>query len=326
MLARVRFIFTILFLFLFHGLSLAANTIYTNQYLTVNSYIESPNRQYKLALQSGGLFIYRADGSIRWLAAANGGVMAFMQNDGNFVIYSGNWTPLWSSGSGGHAPNNYTLGLHDDGDILNELNYNKMMYYNIWALGPDPNFANLPTKSGDVVGRDLAVTGLGWLGHIGLYDGDQIFEAFNPSHSGENAIRIVSLADFRSASSYWGKVSPAIPNGILVPACYEYYCHTSNVTQYQVRTGIARRARQVYLIGADYTTTTYVRVAAYADQNRRAVRGQYRCDTFVESIYRFESYYAGQNSKSQTDWYNFVHDRNSGISPAILYERLGKYQ
>ncbi len=64
-----------------------------------------------------------------------------------------------------------------------------------------------PDQSGDVVGRDLKVPGLGWLGHVGLYDRqtDKVLEILseaNPIVTMQNG-----SVDFMRASGidgYWG--------------------------------------------------------------------------------------------------------------------------
>jgi hypothetical protein len=36
-----------------------------------------------------------------------------------------------------------------------------------------------PQSAGDVVGRDLAFTGLGPIGHIGMFDGENVMQVMN---------------------------------------------------------------------------------------------------------------------------------------------------
>jgi hypothetical protein len=107
----------ILFLFSLFGISHAADTLYTNQYLGLYGFIESPNQRYKLTLGPQSMRMTRSNGTSRWNVPVGGAAMLFMQNDGNLVMYTSNWTPLWSTGSGGRAANWFVLKIFDNGDL-----------------------------------------------------------------------------------------------------------------------------------------------------------------------------------------------------------------
>lgn len=143
-----------------------------------------------------------------------------------------------------------------------------------------------PTKVGDVVGRDLAVWGAGMLGHLGVYDGNSVVQA-GPNGT-PNTIHYESLQDFKNATSYWGKASANIPEYYFVTNCFTYTCiYTANGsenTKVQSRSAIAKRAYQIYLIGADYTVFDSYVEAEPAAYLYPASRGRYRCDSFVASV------------------------------------------
>lgn len=125
--------------------------------------------------------------------------------------------------------------------------------------------------------------GLGWLGHLGLWDGGQVAEVVNQSG---NAIRFTSLSAFKTATTYWGAASANIPQYNLTycfaPRCTNFWLkpegQSENVT---TRYAIAKRAYQSYLIGADYTLSAVWTPASPGDAYTPARRGIYRCDTFV---------------------------------------------
>jgi hypothetical protein len=48
---------------------------------------------------------------------------------------------------------------------------------------------------------------------------------------------------------------------------------------------LAGRANQIYLIGADYTLDFYSTIALPSYPGQPAVRGRYRCDTFVMDVF-----------------------------------------
>jgi len=57
-----------------------------------------------------------------------------------------------------------------------------------------------PQAVGDVMGRDMAVTGLGWLGHVGIYDGSKALEVLNEA----TVIQKNTVANFKGKAKYWG--------------------------------------------------------------------------------------------------------------------------
>ncbi len=57
-----------------------------------------------------------------------------------------------------------------------------------------------PKAAPDVVGRDLAVWGLGSLGHVGFLDGGKVIEVLNATP----VMQANPLIDFKSRSRFWG--------------------------------------------------------------------------------------------------------------------------
>lgn len=135
--------------------------------------------------------------------------------------------------------------------------------------------AGNPSAVGDVVGRALNVSGLGWIGHVGMYDGNKVLEALNEP----TVIQKNTVSNFKGRSSYWG-------------------------AKYGTWTGlykaIDKGANQANF-SPTYTTTAIWKEGGYAQTcvkrnwyggciqyQMTLVKGQFRCDTFV--LY---SYYYG---------------------------------
>lgn len=145
-----------------------------------------------------------------------------------------------------------------------------------------------PQQAGDTVGRDLNMPLLGSIGHVGMWDGSQVVEALS---DGGNAIRLNSLSDFKSRTSYWGAVFPRIPD-YTVYDCYAARCTNyllapkGQVVGTPARSALTRFAYQQYLLGADYTMSATFRYAYPATLYEPSpTRGMYRCDTLVVGIF-----------------------------------------
>lgn len=78
----------------------------------------------------------------------------------------------------------------------------------VYASPPPPNSPGSynylvvrdPQKVADVVGRDLNVQNLGWIGHIGVFTGSDILEVLNET----SVVQRNSIQTFKRASNYWG--------------------------------------------------------------------------------------------------------------------------
>lgn len=132
-------------------------------------------------------------------------------------------------------------------------------------------------------------------------DGSRVIEALGPNRP--NALAISSLESFKSAagsSGYWGVASPNVPY-YTYAGCFSTYCLSNTPLETVTsRYALARRAYQAYLIGADYTLSTFYTsaepsyTAGYLPR-----RGIYRCDTFVFDVYDSVSYFSTAVWKSK---------------------------
>lgn len=158
-----------------------------------------------------------------------------------------------------------------------------------------------PQQSGDIVGRDLNMPGLGAFGHLGFWDGSQVIEVLN---EGGNAVKKNSFDNFASRTNTWPSIHPNIPP-FTIKSCYLSTCswqiNANDRGILSTRIAMAARAYQIYLTGADYTLSSYPTYAIpnLFDTKDRittpSVRGKYRCDTFVMELFGFTDD-AGRNS------------------------------
>jgi len=146
-------------------------------------------------------------------------------------------------------------------------------------------FGKNPQDQSDILGRDLNVPGLGALGHVGLWTGDQVIEALDQTP----AIVQNTLQNFKSRSTYWGAVyypnwnrlpAVALPSQIWIPYSY---------VMYSAKTAAVRRAVLIQQIGATYTVSPYIKEAFVQECRGLSctgpTAGKYRCDTFVKDAY-----------------------------------------
>jgi len=243
--------------------------------------IYSDNGQYLLILQGDGNLVYyrTSDWGVRWASYTNGrgGHAATMQGDGNFVVYNNAWAPLWHASTHNY-PGAY-LAAQDDGNLV--------IYWHglaLWNIGVDPK-TNVPEPrfQGDVVGRNLATPFLGPAGHVGFFDGMNVYEVLN---EGGNVVKYNTLSNFKSRvpSGYWGGGSPRIPE-YYVNGCFNDYCGGTNNQTVNARWGMVLRANQIRILGATYTISALPASALPRTNSRSARPGNYRCDTYVLDIY-----------------------------------------
>lgn len=215
----------------------------------MNQGLVSTGGKYSLRMQNdGNLVMYRADGSVRWAAGRNG-FQAVMQGDGNFVLYT-NFGPPWHTATYGRSGS--YLAVQDDGNLVVYLPFGQGA---IWSIGADPLIDGPnPRYAGDVLGRDLSITGLGAIGHVAVWDGRDVVQAMPGL---VNAVEFTSLRNFKAASTYWGVASPNVPAGNIY-SCFYAKCNPANNGDWSTvdaRTAMALRARQIQAIGANYTIT-----------------------------------------------------------------------
>lgn len=255
-----------------------AGILAPNTTLAPGQSIGSDNGRYVLIMQGDGNLVYyrTTDWVPRWNSQTQSpGAFAPMQGDGNLVVYTSAGTPIWNSQTSGN-PGAY-LAAQDDGNLV--------IYGNgraLWHIGTDNHVPGDPQLAGDVVGRDLAISGLGSLGHTGMFDGSSVVEVLD---EGSNAIRYESLATFKARSAYWGTASPNNPNHLL-NKCFKTAClQAADFEDVGARMALVKRAFQAYLIGADYTYGQHYTSAKPMVWGRLAQRGLYRCDTFIINVY-----------------------------------------
>lgn len=293
--------------------------------------VSKPMGYYALVMDPDGtLLIRRTDHSVRHVLG-RGGDFAVMQGDGNFVMYRNPGQALWWTGTHTGYPN--TVTLHDDGDLAVYSpgpNSRKL-----WNLGSDHIWPG-PKRVGDVLGRDLAFNGAGYLGHLGIWDGKRIYEV-GPPKSGNNAVHINdSVFDFKHVrtnagtfASYWGTVSYKIPGGkISMTACFDISCPYLSRTEAEARYSIHERLLQIYRIGADYVATgVYRRARPRYGENSIPERGAYRCDTFViDALEQTTFYIPPKNTEQQTWTDRWGTLRHGVITPKAVYDALKSYQ
>lgn len=310
-------------LLIINSVALCSNQLPSGGILQRGQYIQSPEKKYSLHMQfDGSLLMYRQDGTIRYRMAKYG-YIAYMQADGNFVEYSMFNQALWHTVTGGQWGGNF-LQIQDDGNLV----VYRPDWTAAWHIGTEPG-QNDPTLVGDVVGRDLAATGAGPFGHLGLWDGRQVVEVTSGLN---NAIQLVTLNTFKNQvapEAYWGKASANIPAGILTRACYETYCRSNGVNHLEVqsRDAITRVAYQQYLLGADYTISPAYRLAKFATEVLPAARGSFRCDTFVVSLLGSSTYYKDPVTTAQSTWKTrYTSLRHGPLTPTAVFDKLKSFQ
>jgi len=175
-----------------------------------------------------------------------------------------------------------------------------------------------PVKVGDVVGRDLLVTGLGAFGHVGMWDGSRVIEVLNEP----TVLQSNTLDNFKVRSVYWGASSANITPYNVVN-CFRINCSPQTLEVVDVRLAMIRRAYQIQLLGADYTLS-WVSTPAYpSEQGSPVTRGSYRCDTFVYDLMAATTYKRNKyqhfypNTPADPKW-----EANLILIDDLLYKRL----
>ena len=308
--------------------SVVANPLYPNTTLNRGQSIQSPLKKYNLIMQTdGSLVMYRADGTKRY-AMAKYGQYAIMQGDGNFVEYGTGGVALFNTGTWGNP--NALLYIQDDGNLV----VYSSTWIPLWNIGADTS-TNDPTRVGDVIGRDLDVAVVGFAGHVGIWDGSKVIEA---TDKGNDAVRQVTLNDFKSLTTYWGSSTYNIPNEYVSVDCGQTFCdytYSKNTFDVDARQAITRRAFQIYLIGSDYTWAASPKLASPATQWWPAKRGVYRCDTFVLDAMRsstndryalpYSGYIYPTTSAMQT-WRNRYIGLTYAPTPRYIFDTLKTFK
>ncbi len=150
-----------------------------------------------------------------------------------------------------------------------------------------------PRQVGDVVGRDLAASVIGPAGHIGFWTGSEVLEILNEPVVVQNN-SYVNFVSRVTPDKVWDPVYTNIPN-FTIKSCFSATCNwqsgTSDRTNMTTRQAMLNRANQIRTIGASYTLTAFPTTAKprkldlYTGAYTPAVRGVYRCDTFILDLF-----------------------------------------
>lgn len=240
----------------------------------------------------------------------------------NYLGVSTNNDVLWLQGKGDGSHNSIPLGKTAD--------YGCAVY--------PQDCVQEPKASGDIVGRELSVPGLSWAGHIGIFDGANVIEVLN---EGGNVVKINSYDNFKDRSLPWPAVYTKFSEYHYITSCWGANCglerNSRDYVGLAARYAVAKRAYQIYLIGADYTLSASSRQAEprYFDreepywQGRPSVRGLYRCDTFIMDVFYTTATFGGQFNKVSgipNGWDSKVSNLKSGIiTPAAVFEKLKNF-
>jgi hypothetical protein len=105
----------------------------------------------------GNLVLYQNNQGV-WRAVWNtgtfgkGGTHLLMQTDGNLVIYTASNVAVWSTGTGGHEPNEYHVDLQNDGNVVlytgsGQVLWNTQTVFMSVSRTSTPLGASITTKS-----------------------------------------------------------------------------------------------------------------------------------------------------------------------------------
>ncbi|HSV53283.1 MAG TPA: discoidin domain-containing protein [Burkholderiaceae bacterium] len=202
-----------------------------------------------------------------------------------------------------------------------------------------------PHQRGDVVGRDLAFTGLGSIGHLGLWDGQQVFEVLNEP----TVVQANTYDNFAARSKTWDPIYTKIPS-FSVRTCFIKFCfwrtNSSDRVLLESRRAIAARAEQIRAIGATYTLIpakvqyALPEMSDPADRTafKPAVQGVYRSDAYILDIFGFTNvpngpywmWYMGTNfpvervvTGDPPSWATNIKNLHQGvILPLAIYQKI----
>lgn len=295
-----------------------AGTLGPNTALLPGQTVSSANGLYMLVMQGdGNLVFYRtSDWKPRWNSRTQGlGGSAWMQADGNFVVYANLGRAVWNSETYGH-PGAY-VAVQDDGNLVIYGPGGALW----WQTGVD-TVPGDPESPGDVVGRESNDPILQSVGHIGMFDGSGIVGV---TKQGGNAIQYESLASFKSRTPFWGTASPNNPNHLLYE-CFKTTCNGAGDFELShARMALVKRAFQAYVLGADYTYGSHYKSARPVIQGVPAERGLYRSDTFVVNVYEKTARDGGNTSiyPVPQDWLDKNDDLKRGVMlPSIVFHKM----
>nr|VFK17939.1 MAG: hypothetical protein BECKLPF1236B_GA0070989_11293 [Candidatus Kentron sp. LPFa] len=162
---------------------------------------------------------------------------------------------------------------------------------------------NSNALQGDVHGRDLNISGLGWVGHVGIESANyNILEMLSGTTKESNwgytsELHKNSKSSFKMSSPYWGA---------------KYWNWLVDNQFWRVYNYIVPNADWVEDVGANYTTTVfYNHPSSYQDSrgNWRIRLAKYRCDTYTESMYNTGGIVFSSSVQLPTTIYNALPDK-----------------
>lgn len=130
------------------ALALAKDTLFANERLTSNQYLESANGQYRFWLQGDGNLVLRnAAGTSLWSSGTHGkgGVTLNMQGDGNLVLRTSSSSAVWATGTNGKGANRAML--QDNGNFVLLTSASAIVWQTNTAQGGTPTPTPTPTPA-----------------------------------------------------------------------------------------------------------------------------------------------------------------------------------
>lgn len=93
-------------------------TLTANQEFAVNKPLHSCDGRFELVLGGDGNLVLYQGSTALWSAktSGKGGTVAYMQGDGNFVLYTAGGSPVWSSNTAGNS--GAALSVQNDGNVV----------------------------------------------------------------------------------------------------------------------------------------------------------------------------------------------------------------
>lgn len=189
-----------------------------------------------------------------------------------------------------------------------------------------------PKNPGDVVGRDYFGK---YAGHLGLWDGNKVVQMTGEKVGGGlPTMSIETIDSFNSHSRPWDAVTPRFPPNLSVKKCYLPSCsHNNDRSNLNAAVAVAARARQIFLIGADYTA-----IGGYVPAREGSgvrgdtwppIRGMYRCDSFVQNSYGVllagqyrEDLWLREVFNAPNDWNTRIFNILNKSLPTTVYEAI----
>ncbi len=138
---------------------------------------------------------------------------------------------------------------------------------------PEPIISKRPQAVGDIVGRDLNVTGLGAFGHVGMWTGSKVMEVLNES----SVVQQNSLRSFHNKTKWWGaryNTSIFIDRQKMIDEGWAQRLYNPDYT-----------LRTSFIVGKQEEVCTSW-ASSFCREKKVVVKpGLWRCDTFVNWSY-----------------------------------------